>query len=170
MAAAAAPRAPAPAPEGKKIDVGTVAAIGVAVGGIGAMVAGVLGAFFELGLWMPFGVVALLLAISGPSMMLAWIKLRRRNLGPLLDANGWAINGRARVNVAFGAAMTELARLPSGSRRSLDDPYADKKAPWKRVLLLFILVALLGAWGAKALDPLLPKKLHFGEVVHRLRD
>lgn len=170
MAAAATPRPPAAAPEGKKIDVGTVAAIGVAVGGIGAMVAGVLGAFFELGLWMPFGVIALLLAISGPSMLLAWIKLRRRNLGPLLDANGWAINGRARVNVAFGAAMTELARLPPGSRRSLDDPYADKKTPWKRIVILVILVLAIAAWGAKALDPLLPKKLHFGEVVHRLRD
>ena len=60
-------------------------------------------------------------------MLLAWLKLRRRNLGPILDANGWAINGRARINVAFGAAMTELAKLPQGSQRSLDDPFADKR-------------------------------------------
>jgi hypothetical protein len=69
--------------------------------------------------------------ISGPSMLLAWLKLRRRNLGPVLDANGWAINGRARVNVAFGAAMTQLAAAAAGARRALDDPFADKRRPWK---------------------------------------
>ena len=46
-------------------------------------------------MWMPLGLLALMLLISGPSMLLAWLKLRQRNLGPLLDANGWAINGRA---------------------------------------------------------------------------
>ena len=30
--------------------------------------------------------------ISLPSVMLAYIKLRKRNLGPILDANGWAVN------------------------------------------------------------------------------
>lgn len=168
QAAVAAARAPstAPRPEPKKIDVGTVAAIGVAVGGIGAMVAGILGAFFGLGLWMPVGVVALILAISGPSMLLAWLKLRRRNLGPLLDANGWAINGRARVNVAFGAAMTDLASLPPGASRSLDDPYADARTPWKRIVLVLLLLALLAVWGTRVLDPLLPKAIRFGKVVH----
>lgn len=170
IAAAQAPPAPARKPEPKKVDVGTVAAIGVAVGGIGAMVAGILTAFFGLGLWMPLGVIAIVLGISGPSMILAWLKLRRRNLGPLLDANGWAINSRARINVAFGAAMTELAKLPPGSSRSLDDPYADKRTPWKRIVLVVILLALLAAWGTKILDPLLPKSLHFGKVVHLVRD
>ena len=93
----------------KKIDLGTIAAIGVAIGGIGTLVGALLGTLFGLGKWLPIGIVALLLMISGPSMLLAWLKLRRRNLGPILDANGWAINGRARINVSFGAAMTELA-------------------------------------------------------------
>ena len=60
----------------------------------------------------------ILLMISGPSMLLAWLKLRRRNLGPILDANGWAINGRARINVAFGAAMTELREAAQGQPRA----------------------------------------------------
>jgi hypothetical protein len=34
--------------------------------------------------------IAVMLIISGPSMLLAYMTLRRRNLGPLLDANGWA--------------------------------------------------------------------------------
>ena len=41
---------------------------------------------------MPLGVVGLVLLISGPSMLIAFLKLRQRNLGPILDANGWAVN------------------------------------------------------------------------------
>ena len=105
-----------PTPVAKKIDLGTVAAIGVAIGGIGTLVGALLGTMFGLGKWLPLGIIALLLLISGPSMLLAWLKLRRRNLGPILDANGWAINSRARINVSFGAAMTELAEDPEGQQ------------------------------------------------------
>jgi len=153
-AAAAAPVAPPPA--GKKIDLGTVAAIGVAIGGIGTLVGALLGTMFGLGKWLPLGVLALLLMISGPAMLLAWLKLRRRNLGPILDANGWAINGRARINVSFGAAMTELAVIPKGSTRRLDDPFADKQRPWKLYIFLIVLLVLAGTWYVGRLDGYLP--------------
>jgi hypothetical protein len=148
--------ATAPAPAAANIDVGTVAAIGVAIGGIGAMVVGILSAFLGLGIWMPLGLAALLLLISGPSILLAWLKLRQRNLGPILDANGWAINGRARVNVAFGAALTDRARLPPGARWSADDPYADRRTPWRLYVLLVLLLGLGGTWFAGKLDSCLP--------------
>src|SRR4029079_10782626 len=99
---------------------------------IGTLIAALLANLFGLGKWLPLGILALMLMISGPAMLLAWLKLRRRNLGPILDASGWAINGRARINVAFGAVMTELAQLPPGAKRPLDDPFADKRTPWKR--------------------------------------
>ncbi|MBU2112905.1 MAG: hypothetical protein KKE94_03930, partial [Gammaproteobacteria bacterium] len=67
--------------------------------------------------------------------------LRRRNLGPLLDANGWAVNTRARINVPFGAALTGLARLPKGSQRTITDPYAEKKQPWGLLALLLVVTA-----------------------------
>lgn len=140
----------------KKIDVGTVAAIGVAVGGIGAMVTGILASFFGLGMWMPAGVVAILLLISGPSMLLAYLKLRQRNLGPILDANGWAINGRARINVPFGKALTNVAALPKGSERSFADPYAEKGKPWKTLIFLAVLVAAGVLWYIGKLDNYLP--------------
>jgi hypothetical protein len=144
-------------PPAKKIDVGTVAAIGVAVGGIGAFVTGILTAFLGLGLWMPIGVGALALMISGPSMLLAFLKLRMRNLGPLLDANGWAINGRARINVPFGTALTEVAALPAGAARSGRDPYAEEGRPWKLYATLAIIIGLAGAWYLGKLDKYLPK-------------
>jgi hypothetical protein len=162
-AAAAPPKQPAP--EARKIDLGTVAAIGVAIGGIGTLVGALLANLFGLGLWLPLGIVALVLMISGPAMLLAWLKLRRRNLGPILDANGWAINGRARINVAFGAAMTELARLPPGSKRSLDDPFADRKTPWRRWVIAILLLGLGGSWYLGKLDRYLPESITSVEVL-----
>jgi hypothetical protein len=161
-APAAAPAAPAPP---KKIDLGTVAAIGVAIGGIGTLVGALLATMFGLGKWLPLGVLALLLMISGPSMLLAWLKLRRRNLGPILDANGWAINSRARINVSFGAAMTELAAIPPGSKRSLHDPFADKSPPWRLYIFLTVLVILAGTWYVGRLDRYLPDSIRSVSVL-----
>jgi hypothetical protein len=155
----------APAIPPKKIDLGTVAAIGVAIGGIGTLFGALLATMFGLGPWLPFGIAALLLIISAPAMLLAWLKLRRRNLGPILDANGWAINNRAKVNVAFGAAMTEIAKLPKGSQRSMHDPYADKKVRWKLWLFLAIIVILAGTWYVGKLDKWLPESVRSVEVL-----
>jgi len=143
---------------GTKIDVGTLAAIGVAVGGITAAMGAMFGALFGLGFWMPVGVVALMFAISGPSMAIAWLKLRKRNLGPILDANGWAVNAQAKLNVPFGASLTKLASIPSDASRSFTDPFAEKSRPWGTYLLLTLLVGGLAAgWYAAKLDKLLPK-------------
>jgi len=124
---------------------GIFAAIGLAIGAIGTALAAVVTGFLGLGWWqMPLAVVGLILAISGPSMLLAWLKLRQRNLGPLLDANGWAVNTLARINIPFGATLTATATLPSGSERSLRDPFAEKKRPWRLYLFLLVVFAVLG--------------------------
>jgi hypothetical protein len=84
----------------------------------------VLTGFLALRWWqIPLAVAGIMLAISGPSMTLAWFKLGSRNLGPILDANGWAINARARINIPFGTSLTQLAQLPANSERSLSDPF-----------------------------------------------
>jgi hypothetical protein len=130
-----------PADPPKKFEIGTVAALGVAVGGITAALGMVLQAFFDLGPWMPLGIVGLMLMISGPSMLLTWLKLRQRNLGPVLDASGWAVNSFVRISTPFGAALTSLGRLPPGSERSLADPYAERRSPWPLIVLLVLLLA-----------------------------
>jgi hypothetical protein len=132
-------------PEQKpKFDVGVVAALGVAVGGITAALGALLQAFFGLGIWMPLGVVAMVLLISGPSMLIAWLKLRQRNLGPILDANGWAVNGRVKINVPFGGALTSVAKLPPGAERSMEDPYAQKSSLWPKIILVLLVLGLAG--------------------------
>jgi hypothetical protein len=127
---------------------GIFAAIGLAVGAIGTALAAAISGLFSLAWWqLPLAIAGILLAISAPSMLLAFMTLRRRSLGPLLDANGWAVNARARINLPFGGSLTHVAELPQGSSRSLADPFADKKRPWKTLLfLLAVAIALFVAW------------------------
>jgi len=136
---------PAPAPFDVGKFAGIFAAIGLAIGAIGTAIASVITGFIGLKLWqMPLAVIGILLLISGPSMIIAWLKLRQRNLAPLLDANGWAINTRAIMNIPFGTALTSTAVLPPGAERSLTDPYAEKKRPWRLYTVLLIIVLVCG--------------------------
>jgi hypothetical protein len=128
--------------EPKKIDVGAVAAMGVAFGAIGTALAYVLGLFKGLAFWqLVLAFVGLLLVISGPSMIIAWLKLRKRNLGPILDANGWAVNAKAKMNVPFGGSLTAVAKLPPGAQlAAADDKFGEKPAVWPKLLLFVIIV------------------------------
>ena len=152
----AAIKGPAPAPEPpRKMDPGLVAAIGVGAAGLGGMVGGLLTGFLNLKGLMPLGVLAIILLISGPSMLLAWLKLRKRNLGPILDANGWAVNAKAKINVPFGASLTRTATLPAGAQRDLVDPFAEKKRPWGLYGLLVLILLLVLTWTAGKFDRVL---------------
>jgi hypothetical protein len=133
----------------KKIDIGTVAALGVAVGAIGGALGAIATGLAKLAIWqLPLVFVGLVLVISLPSMAIAWLKLRQRTLGPLLEANGWAVNGRVKINIPFGSALTEMAKKPAGSRLSLEDPYEDKEAAARKRRLIFWSVVLVLAAGA----------------------
>ncbi len=139
-------------PAERRFDIGVIAALGVAVGGITAALGALLQAFFGLGIFMPVGVLGLVLLISGPSMLIAWLKLHQRNIGPLLDANGWAVNANARLNVPFGGSLTRTAALPSGSRLDPVDPFAEKSTPWLWYALLVIAVLVAVAWSLGKFD------------------
>jgi hypothetical protein len=138
---------PAEAP--KKVDVGAVAAIGVAITGAISALTLILGYVFQLKAWQyPLVLLGLMLVISTPSMIIAWLKLRQRTLGPILEGNGWAVNGRVKINIPFGTALTDVAKKPAGSKLSLDDPYEDKEAAARRRRLVFYTVLLLLAAAA----------------------
>jgi len=131
---------------------GIFAAIGLALGALGTALAAVVSGFLALPAWkMPLVIAGMALLISGPSVLLAWFKLRQRNLGPLLDANGWAVNIRARINIPFGSALTHVATLPRGAKRALSDPYADKPLAWGRWVLALGAVLALSWWLQRAL-------------------
>jgi hypothetical protein len=145
-AAPAAKAAPTPFDVGK--FAGIFAAIGLAVGAIGTAIVSLVTGILGLAWWqMPLVFVGLMLLVSGPAVIVAWFKLRTRNLGPLLDANGWAVNARARINIPFGTSLTQLAALPAGAERALTDPYAEKPTPWKTIVFVLFLIAGIVLYG-----------------------
>ena len=141
-AAVAAPGA-APAAAKKPFDIakfaGIFAAIGMAIGFILQALTGILGAVFHSWLSAIIFIAIIMLCISGPSMVLAWIKLRGRNLGPVLNANGWAINSKIIVNSRFGRTLTQRAKYPAVVMSK--DPYAPM--PKWLIWLIFILIVLV---------------------------
>jgi hypothetical protein len=152
--------------EVKKFDVGVVAALGVAVGAIGGALASLATGIFRLAAWqIPLVFVGLILIISVPSMLIAFLKLRKRNLGPILDANGWAVNARARINVPFGGSLTHVASLPPGSQRDMVDPFAEKKKPWGLYTVLVLLLLVAVGWALGKFDQFLPDKLTSAWVI-----
>ncbi len=128
LAAANADKAKVPEP--KKIDVGAVAAMGVAFGAIGGFLTAMVSGFVKIGSYGPAAIIGtligLMLIISIPSCILAYLKLRKRSLGPILDANGWAVNSKAKINVPFGTTLTGIAKIPPGSQIDHHDAFAEK--------------------------------------------
>ena len=139
---AAGGEAPKPAePPKQKIDTGTLAAIGLVLTTLLAALGGIFGKIAGLAWWqIPLALLAIIILISTPSMIMAYLKLRRRNLGPILDANGWAVNAKAKMNVPFGGSLTAVATLPPGSQRDLVDPFAEKKSPWPKIIVVVVLL------------------------------
>lgn len=123
---------------------GIFAAIGMAVGMIGSALVQLAKGLSALSWWkLILLFVAIMLVISGPAMVLAWLKLRRRNIAPLLNANGWAVNAASRISIPFGETLTDIAKYP---KLKLKDPYAKAGlAPWKKVVIsLAAVVAVAG--------------------------
>ena len=122
---------------------GIAAAVGMALAGIGAVLVAIGAAVKSLTWWQWLIIIAaVMLLISGPSCFIAWRKLRKRNLGPVLNANGWAINSQVLVNILFGKMLTSVAKYP---KLKLDDPYA-KRTPWWRKCLCWLIALLVVAF------------------------
>ena len=141
-----APGAPV-APAKTAFDPSVIALISLALGSLAAAFAGILGFLKGFETWqVPLVIACIMLVISAPSMAIAWLKLRKRNLGPILDANGWAVNAKARMNVPFGGALTGVAALPPGATFGTEDKYAEKPAVWPKFLIAAFLIWFVGAF------------------------
>ena len=120
---------------------GIFAAIGLAVTGLTLALAKIVDKLSEFRLWQWIVLVlVILLLISGPAMILAWLKLRKRSLSLLLNANGWAVNAAAKVNITFGSTLTEVSDAP---RVAEPDPFADKTPWWKKLIGWLIVLGIL---------------------------
>ncbi len=126
---------------------GIFAAFGMALGSLGTALTKIFGGVLN----MPphktiLALLAIILVISGPAMVMAWMKLRRRNIAPLLNANGWAVNAASKISIPFGETLTDAAKYP---KLKLKDPYAKKGlATWKKWVISFsaLVVAVGVLW------------------------
>jgi len=155
-AVGARPVKPEPVDVGKMV--GIVAALGVGVGAVGTIFGAAVSGFMGLQPWWAkiLALAGMVLVVSGPSVAIAWLKLRQRTLGPVLDGNGWAVNGRVVVNMPLGTVLTDRAALPPGSSRSLQDPYVDQGARNRRVLAWLLVVAVLAGLAVARFQHLWP--------------
>ena len=122
-------------------DVGKIAGITIAIAAVMGVVTGIVATLKALTWWQWIVlIIVLMLVISLPSVFIAWRKLRKRDLGPILNANGWAINAASLVNVKFGHGLTQLAQFP---KLTAVDPVARRKAAWRKFWcwLIALLVA-----------------------------
>lgn len=126
---------------------GIFAALGMAMGYIGTFLTSIVtGIQSTPPLDLILIVLGLMLVISGPSCFIAWTKLRKRNLGPILNANGWAINSKVLVNILFGGKLTTVAKYP---KLKLADPYGQKTPAWKiwlPTILIILAIAFLALY------------------------
>jgi hypothetical protein len=125
-----------------KIDIGMIAALSVAFGSIGTALAYFLGLFKGIPLWqVPLILGGIMLAISTPSLILAYMKLHKRNLGPILDANGWAVNAKTKINIPFGTSLTDIAKLPPGAPVEMSDKFAAKSSFLPKFAVFVVVLA-----------------------------
>lgn len=89
----------------------SVAAIGIGIGMVGAACASIMAAVSTMVWWQVLVAGAAVIAVvSVPSVILTWFKLRRRDLGAILNACGWAINRPMRFSMRLARTFTACAR------------------------------------------------------------
>ena len=120
-------------------DIGKIAVITIAISAVVGVFTAIVSVLKGLTWWQWLVLIAaLMLIISLPSVFIAWRKLRRRDLGPVLNANGWAINAASYVRGKFAKNMTEVAKFP---KLTAVDPVARRKAAWRKFFCwLFVLL------------------------------
>ena len=120
------------------VDVGKIAVITMAIAAVSGVVAIIVNTLKSLTWWQWIVlIVVLMLVISLPSVFIAWRKLRKRDLGPILNANGWAINAASYVRGKFAKGLTEVAKFP---KLTAVDPAVRRKAAWRKFFLWLLLL------------------------------
>lgn len=116
----------------------SVAAVGIGIGMVGAAAASILAAVKGMGPWQILAAVAaIVLVVSLPSVVLTWFKLRRRDIGAILNASGWAVNRQMRFSMRLARTFTKCASTAS----------------WWLFALVFVLLAGLAGYTAWSFSP-----------------
>lgn len=139
--AAAATPAPAPAAGGGGMGVaGMLAGGGLAIAAVTSSFAFIAQTFQKVNnLQLLITAVVIILCIMLPSVALGYLKLRQRDIGMLLEACGWAINGRMRIHLKLAKQLMSVGSFSKASERKYPQ-YAEKRGGvWRWVLWLWLL-------------------------------
>lgn len=121
---------------------------GMALAGVGAVLASLVSMLTSLKGWL--AILGVVLAVAGLSALLGWLKLRRRDMSLLLEANGWAVNAQMKVTRRIGKFFTVVPADPPGTEVVRVDALAhltavEDKRRRRSVLLLSLLLAACAA-------------------------
>lgn len=118
---------------------------GVAIAALGSSFAYVTKSLKDVNgmiIFQVFSVVVLLILV--PTIINAWIKLRRRDIGTLLEASGWAVNARMRLTRIMRGVFTRRPGIPKGSEKERLDQLLKYAGIAKRPTILLKGVAEVG--------------------------
>ncbi len=86
---------------------------GVAIAALGTSIAYISKTLAGVKYWqILIGVAVVVLAVMLPTIIVAILKLRRRDLSAILEGTGWAINARMRLTRSQSRFFTQRPRLP----------------------------------------------------------
>ena len=89
---------------------------GLAIAAIGSSLAYITKALSQVKPVHILGMLAgLTVVILLPGMIIGFTKIRKRDMSVLLEASGWAVNVRMRLNSALGRLFTHTPHLPKGA-------------------------------------------------------
>lgn len=123
--------------------------------GLGAVLATVFSALTSLSGWI--AILGLVIAVIAVSAFVAWLKLIRRDMSLILEANGWAVNAQMKITRRIAKLFAFTPVIPKGAAvdRTEVPPRADAeddKKPSKTLPILLLLLAVSAgvyAWYAR---------------------
>ncbi len=114
---------------------------GMAVAGLGASFAYITKTLSGLAWWkILLGLGGAVMAVIIPTCIIAFLKLKRRDLSSIIEGSGWAVNARMRLSFRLGRFFTRHMPYPKGSRGTW-------RIPWGWIIFLVLLAGAL--WGAR---------------------
>ncbi|MFP4105724.1 MAG: hypothetical protein ACLFVU_06485 [Phycisphaerae bacterium] len=123
-----------------KTSAGFLVGGGVAIAALGSAVAYITKTFSQTP-WpaILIGVLAAVLAVILPTSIIAFLKLRQRDLSSILEGTGWAINARMRLSRRQSKHFSQKPAYPAGSRGIRD-------LRWLLGVGVILVVLSLGGW------------------------
>jgi F0F1-type ATP synthase assembly protein I len=118
---------------------GMLLGAGVALAAVGSALAYITKTLADTRWWailIGLGVAVLLVIL--PTVVIALLKLRKRDLSAILEGSGWAVNARMRLTFKQSRFFTARPRYPKGSKGA-------RRYLWRTLLIAALIVGMIAA-------------------------